>query len=239
MEQGLAARMKRQLEELRDNLPPEAVDMLNTVDLLPGRLGCKPFDATDQDELLIIDIAKFIVEGYRGMSAIDVQAAFKLASKRELIFNGKVVEPVAYGQKLNTNLVGLVLTAYVSHCNALRASVATYQPRKAIAAPVQEPMTNKSAYDLLIELCGESKEFPAIFGLWRTVYDYLIEEGLLDDWPESRIKDLRAKAKLTLSTRPSINRSERLHDEAVDSLSKELIAREYLKDQGFTNPKNR
>lgn len=235
MEQGLAERRKEYLVSMQNELPQEVRDMLNTIDLLTTKVGCKPFDASDEDEILIIEIARFVVAGYKGMTAAEVVKAFDLAAQRKLVFEGKTVNLSTYAQKLSANLVGLVLTAYVTHCNALRAQAAGYverQPKRIDHEPIR--MTPQQAYDMLVQMCGEEKVIPQIFGPWATVYEHLLEADLITDWSEDKIKGIRDDAKKKLTRGVAISRMDRIGEDSIDRAMKELSVIRYLEEQGFS-----
>jgi len=91
MENGLEKRRQQQAAKFISQIPKELQAMLDVVDLLPGRVGCRVFEK--EDEWMIADIAKFIIEEYKELSPQEVLTAFTLAAKRQLSLNGKIISP--------------------------------------------------------------------------------------------------------------------------------------------------
>jgi len=237
MEQGIAVRRQQYLEGLREGLVQEVCDILNAIDLLPMRIGCKPFEDSIEDEILIIEIGKFIVASYRGMTGAEIINAFDLAARRELMFDGKVVHPNTYNMKLSINIVGLILTAHRTHCNNLRAQAQRYvePPKQLEAGPV---LTPAAAFQMFVEMCGPDREFPAIFGPWASVYEHLLMEELIDDWSEEKIRGLREKARLNLTKGQPLSRTTRVTPEAIDKEMRELSVITFFQEQGYNYPKS-
>jgi hypothetical protein len=184
MEQnGLVERRQQHAAKMIGQIPESLYAMLDIVDLLPTRIGCKHFDAAD--EWIIADIAKFIIEEYKKLSPEEVLNAFTLAAKRKLYFQDKPLNPSTYGQKLNVSVVGYVLTAYKQQM-AQEGLVPKYVPRnqKQLGAPSTK-MNPKDAYDMLVGFYEKDDwKAPKIFGLWGMVHTYLIKAKKYDFNPK-------------------------------------------------------
>lgn len=240
MENGLEKRREQQAAKFIGQIPKELYEMLDVVDLLPSRVGCKTFEK--QDEWMIADIAKFIIEEYKGLSPQEVLTAFTLSAKRQLSFNGKIVDLSTWGQKLSVNMVGLVLTAYKEHLFIISKNPQfVHRPNQKAIEQGGTKLTNKSAYEMLIDMCEKDKVIPKLFALWGRVFEYLKVSDKLEFLSTEEIKDVEAKAKLLADAEAQRNkgivqrRQYMRHDykRELESNFQRLIVIKYLEKEGY------
>ena len=230
MEQnGLIKRRELHAAKMIGQIPQDLYAMLDIVDLLPTRIGCKHFDAAD--EWIIADIAKFIIEEYKKMTPEEVLNAFTLAAKRSLYFQDKPLNPSTYGQKLNISVVGYVLTAYKQQMSQ-EALQPKYVPRnqKAIGAG-EGKMTKKAAYEMLVKMYEKDGwKPPTLFGLWGMVHDYLVAAKKYD-FDKAKVLELEAEAKANATAEkdrlPGISRK-KFDQKELESEFKRLAVKEYF-----------
>ena len=174
MELSPISNRNQRAEQDMKNLPQEAKDLLNFIDVMPTMVGAPIFQS--KDTWLIVEIAKFIVSEYPKFTLFDIQKAFTMGAKRELRTDSGVVDISTFGQKVSVNSVGKVLAAYTEYKNELRARPSSMFPTavKAIGPKKEGRITQKDAYHMLIDYVKkDGGEIPEFFGLWDFVYSYV------------------------------------------------------------------
>ncbi len=193
--ESIEVRRKNEVDKWYGEIDDSVKDLLNYIDHLPSMVGAEPFSIND--EWLIMNIAKFILEQYGNLKPEEIHLAFTLAAKRRLKDeNHKVVDATTYGQKLSINIVGKVLTAYQEGVRRVKSEperLKSVQMSKRIEAS-RNTMDPKDAYDLLVKLCEEEGEFPKMFFLYSNVGNYLKSIDAFKDWSDKKKNELRARA---------------------------------------------
>ncbi len=231
------------MEVTLKGLPEEAKELLDLIDQLPSMVGAPAFDR--DDEWLIVDIAKFIVDGYRKMSVNDVRHAFVLAAQRKLYDEARrVVEASTYGAKMNINVVGKVLSAYQESLRLERSrpkgsSMFPQGSTKRIEEPKKEKISPEDAYDLLVDMCRKEKKMPDFFMLYSSVFKYLKSIDAFKDWGKEK-KDELTKVASNVVAKTSVNvgrwaigKDDRKAEQ--DKALKEVVVKKYFEENILNN----
>jgi hypothetical protein len=214
-------------------LPQEGLDLLEAIDFLPSRVGCKPF--AKGDDWMIVDIAKFIIEEYPKLLAQEVLKAFTLAATRKLLDEkNRPVSVDTFGNYLSIKVVGAVLTAYQRNVKAFSRAPKFHHVKNSIEEVVRNSITKKESYEMLIEYCDrDDKKIPNFFALWRGACEHLIETGeLIQEVIDMYIKEAedefgKKKKEGFLPLRARFSADGEL------STARERAVREYLKSIGY------
>lgn len=167
--------------------PDEMRSLLQTIDQLPFYMGAKPFDA----EIEIIMIANFIIKKYPSLSPKQLVEAMEDAAAGELWLDGKRVQARTYGNQLNIDVLGTILTAWREKDRQRRAAPKPVLPKShRIEAPV-DLATPEWHYDNLIKEIAEEGKMPA-YRPFSIIHAHMVEQGMLKKLPpqptESRFK---------------------------------------------------
>jgi hypothetical protein len=230
LELTIIQKRNKRAKEIKDTLPKEGKRLLNYIDYLPSKIGAPPFEA--DEEWLIIDIAKFVVDNYRFLMDHDrIPHAFDMAASGKLLDDKlKPIRISTYGQKMSCNVVGEVLTAYHEMLKRDAARPKMVSQRQ-IEAP-KSTMTDKDAYDLLVAECEKEGKLPELFFLWKSVYKYLKEINAFDSWSDAEKNALKAQAKVMTPKKSghviSVIKEENKKGEIAKL--KELCVKKYFKE---------